>query len=123
MKRTLHDIVGHLDSAPIPALEVCKAAYTLLYTQHIDAKVMQGVYRPSTVDGKEKVPHYWLECFGYIIDYRSTSIVGDSAPHGIFTREQAMGLEIDYMGIEVQTKPIEPHVLEFMTASPTSLFS
>lgn len=121
MKRMLSDIVGHLDEAPIPALELCKAAYTLLYGKHIDAKIMVGNYRPSTVDGAEKVPLYWVETLGYIIDFRSRSIV-KNALHGVFKLEQAAGLQIDYIGEEVKIKPLRPHVIDFMTAKPTNLF-
>lgn len=123
MRRTLRDIIQHLDSAPVERAGFSRLAYTLLHEQHLQAEYCTGTLQPSTVDGRPPAEHIWLECFGYIIDYRAKEHGFDDALVGVFTYEEALLNGYEYEGVETKIKPLDKQVVTFLTAPVTALFS
>lgn len=121
MRRTLRDIINHVIDAPVDCHAFSRLAYTMLHEQHIQAEFFVGEVRPSTVDGAASSNYAWLECFGYIIDFRLNKTLGEDAPVGIFTREEAHANGYIYEGKAEPILPLKPQVIEFMTASPQSI--
>lgn len=121
IKAVLHRMVKHLDSAPVDSHSFARLAYTELYKQSIDAVFCVGTVTPSTVDGQQVVNHAWLESCGYIVDYRLTKLFGQSAPHGLFTVSDALSSGYIYNGEQQSIRPLDKHVVEFLTATSPAL--
>lgn len=56
-------------------------AYTLLNKQHFEATGYKG---KLTSSNGEILDHYWIECFGYIVDYKLYRSISNKAPSGVF---------------------------------------
>lgn len=92
--------------------------YTLLYNQHISSVVKSGYIKPSTVDESPLGLHFWVESFGYVIDYDVYNMLdGKVGKDGIMSIEELKSNGLIYDGQEVQVKPISNEVINFMTAS------
>lgn len=121
IKAVLHRMLKHLDSAPVDSHSLSQLIYTELYSQRIEAALLVGTVNPSTVDGQKIANHAWIESCGYIIDYRLAKLIGHSAPHGIFTVADALGSGCVYDGDTHKTRPLDKHVIEFLTATSPAL--
>lgn len=121
MKAVLHRMVKHLDSAPVDSHSLARLAYTELYRQKIDVSFCVGEVTPSTVDGQKLSNHAWLECCGYIVDYRAAKKLEQDAPHGFFTVREALDHGLIYNGKQVKISPLDSHVVEFLTATSPAL--
>lgn len=121
MKAVIHKMLKHLESAPVESHSFSKLAYTALYNNRIDVRFVVGSVTPSTVDGKPITNYAWLECLGYIVDFRATKQISGDAPHGLFTHEEAQSLGFIYNGKEQVISPLDDHVVTFLTATSPDL--
>lgn len=123
MRLTIRDIISHIDIAPVGRESFARLAYTLLHEQHLQADYCIGTLKPSTVDGQPPAQHVWLECFGYVIDFRASEHGFDNALSGVFTHEEALLNGYEYEGTATKIKPLDKHVVTFLTAPLNQLFS
>ncbi len=92
--------------------------YTLLYNQHIGSVIKYGNIKSSTVDGSALGVHFWVESFGYVIDYEVYNMLnGAIGKDGIMSIEELKSIGLIYSGHEVKPTLISNEVINFLTAS------
>ncbi|MCG7545453.1 hypothetical protein MHM93_14825 [Pseudoalteromonas sp. MM17-2] len=121
MKRTIKDIIEPAINAPVECDGFSRIALRLLYDQHIEAKLMRGTLYNISEPAKSIDVHFWLECFGYVVDYRAECWLGKGAPHGIYTPEEVHQLGFEYTGEQVSEKPMKPEIMRFVMTDFESL--
>ena len=110
VKHEIERILKEIENASVGALEFSRIAFTKLYNNHLHADGFVGTV--ITPDGNIE-GHYWLECFGYIIDYRLCA-TDNNAPFGVFKKDDHVSYNYD--GLKIKISPLSDHVLEFLTA-------
>lgn len=115
----LRTLLDQYDSCDLECDGMTRVIHTVLADNNIEHQVVFG--RLSLGSGVVN-PHLWIECEGYLIDYRARMWLGANAPHGVFQASDHP--EAIYQGRQVEMLLLGKNLFRILTGkTPVVLVS